>query len=541
MTATLQTPAKLGDEPAGKEQPPPMVEEAIVEEGGSLRWLINSGPTLLVILLLGAVAALGHHTDWKLPSFSELTGVTTTRDDWCAEHGVPEALCIECNSELMPEPKRYGWCKIHGVHDCPLCHPDVAQLAEPRPVTAADLARAERALAVAERTANNTKCQLHLRRIQFASHADVEKAGIDIGVAWQAPVIEAIVANGEVAYDQTRLVHFVSPVPGTIWSVEKDYGQLVRKGEVLALVNAAAVGQAKSEFLQALAQLNLRNQALNRMQKSEGALAGKLIREAAAAAHESRVRVLSAQQALVNLGLPINADEWLELPESELLQSIRFLGIPEDLVERIEGQVANSNLLPLRAPLDCVVIDRDARLGEFVDTTKSLFNLADTSRMWLLLNVRSEDAGKFGLGQKVEFKPDAQGTVASGTIAWISTAADEIARTVKVRVELENPDGQLRAGTYGTGRILLREEKEATVVSSEAVHWDGSCHVLFVRDKDYLKKDAFKVFHTRTVRPGVKQAELTEIIAGVLPSECVATKGSAVLLAQLLKNNLGAG
>ena len=50
-----------------------------------------------------------------------------------------------------------------------------------------------------------------------------------------------------------------------------------------------------------------------------------------------------------------------------------------------------------------------------------------------------------------------------------------------------------------------------------------------------------EVFHTRKVRPGVTNDTFTEIIAGVLPGEVVATKGSAVLRAELLRANLGDG
>jgi multidrug efflux pump subunit AcrA (membrane-fusion protein) len=88
----------------------------------------------------------------------------------------------------------------------------------------------------------------------------------------------------------------------------------------------------------------------------------------------------------------------------------------------------------------------------------------------------------------------------------------------------------------------LREEKEAIAVPNEAIHWEGCCHVVFVRDKGYFdSKDSPKVFHVRTVRPGTRNGTFTEIIAGVLPGEVLATKGSDVLRAELLKNSLGEG
>jgi cobalt-zinc-cadmium efflux system membrane fusion protein len=118
---------------------------------------------------------------------------------------------------------------------------------------------------------------------------------------------------------------------------------------------------------------------------------------------------------------------------------------------------------------------------------------------------------------------------------------DEKTRTVEVRADLDNANGRLRASTFGAGTIVLREEEQAVVVPHEAVHWEGNCHVVFVYDKDSPKKGAPKVFHVRSIRPGAKDDRHTEIIAGVLPGEMVATKNSGVLRAQLLKSNLGAG
>jgi len=191
-----------------------------------------------------------------------------------------------------------------------------------------------------------------------------------------------------------------------------------------------------------------------------------------------------------------------------------------------------------------------------VDASRVLFQLTDTSRMWLTLNVSAEDAGKLSLGQPVRFRHGKESREeVSGELVWISTTADQETRMVSVRAELPNPNGQLRNETFGAGKIILREEQEAITVPDEAIHWEGCCHVVFVRDKGYFDKpESPKVFHVRTVRlgaghrpgttPGVVGSvgeKFTEIVAGVLPGEVVAAEGSDVLRAELLKNSLGEG
>jgi cobalt-zinc-cadmium efflux system membrane fusion protein len=478
-----------------------------------------------------------------MPKFSALTGNgPAPKGDWCEEHSVPESQCVECNKELLPQ-KSFGWCKIHGVHDCPLEHPEVAQLKTTPHVTPADRERAQRALAFAPRPQNNAKCQLHSRRIQFASQASLDKQGIAVEAVWQARVEEKVSANGEIGYDQTRVASLSTPLPGKVWRVDREIGQAVQKDDVLALVDAADVGKAKGEFLQAVAQVDVRGQKVEalRLLLARGSTSEASFREAEAEHQEAQIRLHSAQQALANLGLPVRAEDFKGLSVAEVGRRIRFLGLPASVVQALDPQTATANLIPVKAPLDGVVVARNAVVGEWVDAARTLFTVADTRQMWLMLHLRLEDAKHLELGQAVRFRPDAGAAEVSGPITWISTAVDEKTRTVEVRVDLANPDGRLRANTFGTGTVILRAEDQAVVVPNEAVHWEGNCHVVFVYDKDSPKKDAPKVFHVRSVRPGARDGEQTEIIAGVLPGELIATKNSGVIRAELLKNNLGAG
>lgn len=144
-------------------------------------WVAHQIPTILVMTVLAGLGMYGHHSEWKLPKFSVLAGTASPiRDDWCAEHSVPESQCVICSPDLLPRGEDHGWCQEHDVHNCPLHHPNVAQLKQSPVVSQADLDRAARALATAQRPANNSVCKNYLRPIQFASLEAVEKAGVDV-------------------------------------------------------------------------------------------------------------------------------------------------------------------------------------------------------------------------------------------------------------------------------------------------------------------------------------------------------------------------
>jgi multidrug efflux pump subunit AcrA (membrane-fusion protein) len=523
------------------------VSEEVVERSKSKRSLILRRitqvlPTLLVMSALAALGYFGHHFGWKFPKFSELVAHREADGPaWCEEHGVPEADCISCNGELMPKGKLFGWCSEHGVHECVLHHPETTQLGEVPQVTQLDFDRAAKAIALRPRMKNDPACQMHLRRIQFPSIAAVDKAGIDIGLVDRGPIVETVSASGEIIYDPTRVARLASRAAGTVWRVEKGVGDRVVAGEVLALVDAVDVGRTKAELLQAVAQLQLHDKTLKRLSGLGDVVAGSRVIEAETARTSAEASVRKSVQGLQNLGLPIALEDIYQYTNDQLSKRLHFLGLPESVVAALDPNRSTANLIPLVAPRSGSVMVRDAVAGEVIDTDQVLFTIGDTSHMWLMLNVPLEQARQVAVGQTIAFRPDGDDHSHIGTLTWISSNVDAETRTVQVRGELLNDDGHLRNETFGLGEIMLREETDAIVVPSLAVHWEGCCHVVFVRDKNYFKEGAFKVFHTRSVRPGVVLGDTTEMIAGLWPGEVVVTKGSGVLRAELLKGNLGAG
>src|SRR5262245_57501053 len=125
-----QTKTEMPEAPVGSREPeesPAAAKAGLV--GATIGWLGRVIPTALVLAALGALAVWGHHSGWTIPKFSEVAGNShSEKDDWCGAHGVPGSQCVECKPDLLPRLKSFGWCRTHGVHECPLEHPEVAQL-----------------------------------------------------------------------------------------------------------------------------------------------------------------------------------------------------------------------------------------------------------------------------------------------------------------------------------------------------------------------------------------------------------------------------
>ena len=385
--------------------------------------ILRGVPTLIVLAGLGGLAWFGHHHGWSLPKFSELVGSEEEAGPlWCDEHGVLEADCISCNADLMPKGELYGWCTEHGVHECVLHNPQLSQLNEVPEINQDDLERAAEAIAAYPRTKNDPGCKMHLRRIQFPSIESVDAAGIDINLVDRGPVVETIKTTGEIVYDPTLVAHLSARSNGAIWQVEKNVGDSVKQGELLALVDAVEVGRLKSKLLQALSQLELDTKTLERLSRLGGTvIPEKQIQEASTAKTATEYRLESVVQALSNLGLPIELDELEGKSATAISSQLKHLGLPRSIVDSMKPSNDSANLIPILSPRDGVIVKRDAVAGEVIDTGKPLFTIADTSQMWLMLNVRLEESERIAIGQKVKFSPDGSATETVGAITWIST------------------------------------------------------------------------------------------------------------------------
>lgn len=512
MSTSSTPPVSVTAEPAGHEQHSP-------EQQGLFRTVVGSVPMLLTFALLAGVAYWGHRTEWK---FS-----TTHRDGAkSSQTAKPEDL-LTTETGTQSSGK---WCEQHGIAECPLCDRSLAQVTKPlEPATADELERVRNAFAARERVANDPHCFASGSRVRVASKEATEKLGIDVAPAWEAAMTESILASGEVSFDPTRVARLAARVPGTAWRVTKQIGDAVKAGELLAIIDAAEVGKAKSEFLQGIVQVRLKAQALANLKNAP--VPERLKKEAEAARRDAEVRLLSAEQALVNLGLPVRAAEFGKLDVDDIANQLQRLGLSSEL-SKTDAELPGT-LLPLRAPLDGVVMQVDVIAGEVVDPEDVLFVVADPRQMSVNLNVLATDASWVHVGQAIRFRPDGVKAEFRGEVVWIGTSADETTRKIPVRAIMTNSDGKLRASALGVGRIVIRDEPRAITVPNEAVQSIGKCPVVFVRDKDFFEPNGPKVFHARMVRTGAKDLTNTELIVGVAQGEIVATKGSPLLAEEI--------
>lgn len=373
--------------------------------------------------------------------------------------------------------------------------------------------------------------------IAFPSREAIERSGIEVVPVEQRPLVSEIVANGVVRYDDRRLARLSSRVPGSVWRVEKRLGDRVAAGEVLLIVESSEVGRLKAEFLNALVELEARQEQLEILEEVKGAVMGRQLREARSACRQARNQLMNAEQALVNLGFAVSVAAFESLDDGTRAARMRTLGLDEELLAGIDPRRVTSNLIPLRAPFDGIVIGRDATVGEVVEAGHEIFEVVDLSTMWVVLSIAKEDAARVAVGQPVRFRPDGSDESCESTISWISTGVNDATRTLDVRIDVSGAAAsRLRANTFGTGRIEVERIGTATVVPSESLQWDGARWVVFVPAGE-------AAFAPQPVRPGLREGEFVEIrgdFAGGPPTRVVRA-GSHVLKSKVLLGRMESG
>src|SRR5262249_41266878 len=146
-----------------------------------------------------------------------------------------------------------------------------------------------------------------------ASDEAYERSGVEVVPAFRGKITEAAPVHGEVIHDPTRVARLASRAAGSVWKGAKHLGDPVEQGELLALVEAGAVGTATADYRQGLAQVDAR--VKQRAQLDPTVVPAPSILAADAAVREGRIKLSAARQALINLGLPVPADDFKGLSD----------------------------------------------------------------------------------------------------------------------------------------------------------------------------------------------------------------------------------
>ncbi|MCB4792304.1 MAG: efflux RND transporter periplasmic adaptor subunit [Elusimicrobia bacterium] len=189
-----------------------------------------------------------------------------------------------------------------------------------------------------------------------------------------------------------------------------------------------------------------------------------------------------------------------------------------------ELELAQSNLskTSLLAPDNGLLAQIIIRPGEYItqhDVVAKFISGVETN---FEVDVPEKDVNNLKVGQKVKINCDAyQNKDFIGKVAEIAPTVKERTRSTTVKIDVPNPDGELRSGMFGRGVIYLKELENVFIVPQESIITLGaSTYLLPLLKPDELTKGEGTI-ELRNVKVGDKVENKAIIEDGLVPEELI--------------------
>jgi len=257
-------------------------------------------------------------------------------------------------------------------------------------------------------------------------------------------VMASVRMTGKVDYDETRLGDITAWVPGRLDRLYVDFtGIQVRKGDHMVFLYSPELIAAQQELLE----------AKRASEEMAGSTLGSIRERTEATVDAARER-------------------------------LRLWGLSVTQIEEIEKRGTPSEHVTIYAPMGGTVIRKDAREGMYVQTGTRIYTIADLTRVWVRLDAYESDLEWLRYGQDVEFSVESYpGELFHGRISLIEPFLDAKSRTVRVRVDVSNPDLRLKPGMFVRAVVRAKIAAGGRVVDPYlAGKWICPMHPEVIRD-----------------------------------------------------------
>jgi Cu(I)/Ag(I) efflux system membrane fusion protein len=263
----------------------------------------------------------------------------------------------------------------------------------------------------------------------FIDPAMLQNLGVRSAPVEERSTTESIHTTGYVDYDQRRLSQVNARISGWIQKLYVAYvGQAVVHGEKLLEIYSPELMLTEQDYLRA------------RRLVTEGVKQG-----------------------------PTTEDEGHDLMVAAE-DRLRLWGIPPSELARVKREGHASETVPLEATASGVVTEIKAVEGAHVKAGDSLYTIADLSRVWVYADIYERELPLVKLGQPASVTSSAlAGKMRSGFVSYIYPAVNDQTRTVRVRLEFENPRGELKPGMYVNATLIDQTPVRTLAVPTEAV------------------------------------------------------------------------
>lgn len=203
------------------------------------------------------------------------------------------------------------------------------------------------------------------------------------------------------------------------------------------------------------------------------------------------------------------------------VEKMQDLGISPAQVEELRRTREIPRRIKISSPIDGFVLARNISPSQKFERGAEWYRIADLSRVWIVADVFEREAQYIQPGMSAKISLPHRGKVFGATVTHVPPQFDAAARTLKTRLEMDNPENVLRPDMFVDVEFLITLPPAITV-SADAVLDSGIRKTVFVE----LGEGHFE---PRAVETGWRFDDQVEIVKGLTAGERIVTSGNFLI------------
>jgi membrane fusion protein, heavy metal efflux system len=328
-------------------------------------------------------------------------------------------------------------------------------------------------------------------------------------------------ATGRVAFNEDRLTPVFTPYAGRVLELLANKGASVGKSQPLLILESPELVVAQNDLASARSDLAKAKIGLDTAQT---------VAERARRLHEQEaIATKDLQQAEADLTRAQDEYRRAQVGLAAVENRLSLFGKdPKEIAslgERVDRRVV------IRAPIAGTIVDRKVGPGQYVkpDAPDPLFLISDLATLWILADVYESDVALIHVGEPVEVKvPAYPARIFPAHISFVSPTVDPTTRTVRVRCQVQNPQGLLKPDMFATIKIGAAAQQSIPVIPASSVVTEGDSSLVFV-------EEGHGHFRRRKIQVRQEMGGSVAIDNGLSVGESIVTRG-ALLMGELNKS-----
>lgn len=323
------------------------------------------------------------------------------------------------------------------------------------------------------------------------------KAQIQVADVVSFELSDTLRVAGQIDFDEQALTRIGASVTGRVTQIHAQLGNVVNKGDTLALINSSELSGSQLAYLKARSEKELHRRNVERAKTLFDA---DVISAAELQRRENEYEIASAETRAAQ-------------------DQLRVLGVSAKSIERLASTGTIDSVAGVVATIKGVVVERKIAAGQVVQPSDVLFAVADLSRVWAVAQVPEQQISQVKVGQSVSIEvPALANEKLVGKLIYVGQTVNPDTRTVLVRTELDNSSGRLKPSMLASMLIESAPVPRVVVPITAVVRQDEVDHVFVEESNSY--------FRLIPVKLAAEQNGQRVVLEGLKPGMRIVSEGA---------------